>query len=125
MILLLIALGGSASQLEAQSVTSGDIVGLVADPSGAVIPNAQVTLKSDEKGNTQVQSTSDRGTYRFSLLAPGSYSVSVAVPGFQEATMRAAVTIGHATTLNLVLAVSQASSTVEVTSDASLLQTHH
>jgi len=48
-IVLLIALVGSASQLEAQSVTSGDIVGLVADPSGAVIPNAQVTLRSDEK----------------------------------------------------------------------------
>src|SRR5260370_38211833 len=122
MILLLIALGGSASKLKAQSVTSGDIVGLVADPSGAVVPNAQVTLKSDEKGNTQVQSTSARGTYRFSLLAPGSYTVSVAVPGFQEATMSAVVTIGQATTLNLVLAVCQASSTVEVTSDRALLQ---
>jgi hypothetical protein len=122
-MLLAMALVGSASQLEAQSVTSGDIVGLVADPSGAVIPNAQVTLKSDEKGNTLVQSTSDRGTYRFSLLAPGNYSVSVAVPGFQETTMRAAVTIGQATTLNIVLAVSQASTILEVTSDAALLQT--
>ena len=122
-MLLLIALVGSASQLEAQSITSGDIVGLVADPSGAVIPNAQVTLRSDEKGNTQVQSTSASGTYRFSLLAPGSYTVSVAVPGFQKATVSAVVTIGQATTFNIVLSVSQASTTVEVTSDTALLQT--
>ena len=122
-MVLLIALAGSASQLEAQSVSSGDIVGLVADSSGAVIPNAQVTLKSDEKGNTQVQSTSASGGYRFSLLAPGSYTVSVAVAGFQKTTTSAVVTIGQATTINIVLAVSQASTTVEVTSDAALLQT--
>ena len=122
-MVLLIALAGSASQLEAQSVSSGDIVGLVADSSGAVIPNAQVTLKSDEKGNTQVQSTSASGGYRFSLLAPGSYTVSVAVAGFQKTTTSAVVTIGQATTINIVLAVSQASTTVEVISDAALLQT--
>src|SRR6266446_1299486 len=102
-ILLLIVLVGSASQLKAQSVTSGDIVGLVADPSGAVLPNVKVTLKSDEKGNTQVQSTNSHGTYRFSLLAPGNYTVMVAVPGFQEETMSAVVTIGQATTINMVL----------------------
>ncbi len=122
-MLLLIALVGSASQLKAQSITSGDIVGLVADPSGAVLPNAQVTLKSDDKGNTQVQSTSARGTYRFSLLAPGRYTVMVAVPGFQEETMSAVVTIGQATTINMVLSVGHATSTVEVTSDVPLLQT--
>jgi hypothetical protein len=70
-MLFLMVLVGSASQLRAQSVTSGDIVGVVADPSGAVLPHVQVTLKSDEKGNAQVQSTNDRGAYRFSLLAPG------------------------------------------------------
>jgi len=116
---------GSPSQLKAQSVTSGDIVGVVADPSGAVLPNVKVTLKSDEKGNTKVQSTNDRGTYRFSLLSPGSYTVTVAVPGFQETAMSAVVTIGQATTLNVVLAVSQATLTVEVTSDAPLLQTEN
>lgn len=124
-MLLLIVLGGSASELKAQSVTSGDIVGVVADPSGAVLPNIKVTLKSDAKGNTQVQSTNSHGTYRFSLLAPGSYTVSVAAPGFQEAMMSGVVTIGQATTLNVVLSLGGATSTVEVTSDAPLLQTEN
>src|SRR5246127_5106717 len=124
-ILLLVILLGSASQLSAQSVTSGDIVGVVADPSGAVLPNIKVTLKSDAKGNTQGQSTNSHGTYRFSLLAPGSYTVSVAAPGLQEAMMSGVVTIGQATTLNVVLSLGGATSTVEVTSDAPLLQTEN
>ena len=124
-ILLLVVLVGSASQLNAQSVTSGDIVGLVADPSGAVLRNVNVTLKSDAKGNTQVQSTNSHGTYRFSLLAPGSYTVSVAAPGFQAATMSGVVTIGQATTVNIVLSLGGTTSTVEVTSQAPLLQTEN
>src|SRR5258708_3907120 len=124
-MLWLTVLVASTLQVKAQSVTSGDIVGVVADPSGAVLPNLSVTLKSDAKGNTQVQSTNSHGTYRFSLLAPGSYTVSVAAPEFQEGTMSGVVTIGQATTVNLVLSLSGATSTVEVTSDAPLLQTEN
>ena len=124
-MLSLTVLVGSALQLKAQSITSGDIVGVVADPSGAVLPNVSVTLKSDARGNTQVQSTNSHGTYRFSLLAPGSYTVSVAAPGFQDAMMSSVVTIGQATTVNIVLSVGGTTSTVEVTSDAPLLQTEN
>ena len=124
-MLWLTVLVASTLQVKAQSVTSGDIVGVVADPSGAVLPNVSVTLKSDAKGNTQVQSTNSHGTYRFSLLAPGSYTVSVAAPGFQEAMKSGVVTIGQATTLNIVLSLGGATSTVEVTSDAPLLQTEN
>src|SRR5258708_4553921 len=124
-MLWLTVLVASTLQVKAQSVTSGDIVGVVADPSGAVLPNVSVTLKSDAKGNTQVQSTNSHGTDRFSLLAPGSYTVSVAAPGFQEAMMSGVVTIGQATTLNIVLSLGGATSTVEVTSDAPLLQTEN
>src|SRR5689334_23476653 len=102
-MLSLILLVGGTSQLVAQSVTSGDIVGLITDPSGAVLSNASVTLKSQENGSTQAQSTNSRGVYRFSLLPPGRYTVSVAVAGFQEATATVSVTIGQATTVNLPL----------------------
>lgn len=122
-MLVLTVLVGGRPQLSAQSVTSGDIVGVVGDPSGAVLPNIEVTLKNETKGNTQVQSTNSHGVFRFSLLAPGSYTVSASVPGFREAMMSGIVTIGQATTLNLVLSIGAATSTVEVTSDAPLLQT--
>lgn len=125
LLLSLILLVGGASQLGAQSVASGDIVGVVTDPSGAVLSNVSVTLKNQENESTQTQSTNVRGVYRFSLLPPGRYTVSVAVAGFREANATAVVTIGQATTVNLPLAVSEATSTIEVTSDVPLLQTEN
>jgi hypothetical protein len=122
---ILAVLVGTAPKLGAQSVTSGDIAGLVTDPSGAVLTNASVTLKSQENGSTQVQSTNSRGVYRFSLVPPGRYSLSVAVSGFQQGKATAVVTIGQATTVNIALALGEANSTIEVTSDAPLLQTEN
>jgi len=122
---ILAVLVGTAPKLSAQSVTSGDIVGLVMDPSGAVLTNANVTLKSLENGSTQAQSTNSRGVYRFSLLPPGRYTVSVTVAGFQQANATAVVTIGQATTVNIALALGQSTSTIEVTSAAPLLQTEN
>ncbi len=122
---ILAVLVGTAPKLGAQSVTSGDIAGLVTDPSGAVLTNASVTLKSQENGSTQVQSTNSRGVYRFSLVPPGRYSLSVAVSGFQQGKATAVVTIGQATTVNIALALGEANSTIEVTSGAPLLQTEN
>lgn len=83
-MLWLTVLVASTLQVKAQSVTSGDIVGVVADPSGAVLPNVSVTLKSDAKGNTQVQSTNSHGTYRFSLLALEGIRSRLLPPGFTK-----------------------------------------
>ena len=55
----------------AQSLTSGDVSGTVTDPTGAVVPNASLTLKSNDSGTAQTRTTNAQGSYRFSLLAPG------------------------------------------------------
>ena len=67
----------------AQSLTSGGVTGTVTDPSGAAVPNANVTLKNNDTGATQNTTTNSTGAYRFALLNPGSYSLSVKAPGFQ------------------------------------------
>jgi carboxypeptidase family protein len=121
--LFLFSLVCGPSRVDAQSVTSGDITGTVTDPSGAVVSNATVTLKSSTKGNTQVQTTGPRGAYRFSLLEPGSYTLSVVASGFRNTEMNAVVTVGQATTVNVVLALTGATETVDVTTQAPLLQT--
>src|SRR4051812_22933497 len=59
----------------AQSTISGDITGVVTDPSSAVMPNAQVTLTSTTTGAVQTTNTNAQGAYRFSLLQPGRYTV--------------------------------------------------
>jgi hypothetical protein len=66
-----------------QSLTSGDITGTVLDPSGAAVANATVTLTNKDTGTTQTTTTNSTGAYRFSLLNPGKYSLSVAAQVFR------------------------------------------
>ena len=66
----------------AQSLISGDIAGTVTDPTHAVIANAAVDLKSVDEGTTQSTKTNGTGYYRFSLLKPGNYQVTVKETGF-------------------------------------------
>jgi len=107
----------------AQSLTSGDVTGTVKDPSGAIVPNATVTVKNNETGATQSTNTNNQGTYRFSLLNPGTYTVTAASSGFQESVQKVSVSVGGVSTVNLQLTVAAANTTVEVTAGAGLVQT--
>ena len=121
-LLVVTLLFGLATSAFAQSLTSGDIAGTVTDPSGAVVPNASVTVKSNESGSTQTRNTNAQGAYRFSLLSPGTYTISVSAPGFQAAQIQATITVGQAATANLQLALGSASQTVEVSAGAEAVQ---
>jgi Carboxypeptidase regulatory-like domain len=124
LVFLLIALlSGTLSSLAvAQSLISGDVTGIVSDPSGAVVPNATVTIKNNGTGHTQTATSNAAGVYRFSLLSPGSYTVTAGASGFQNTSQSVTVTVGQAATLNLQLAVGSSSQTVEVTAEAGMLQ---
>jgi hypothetical protein len=123
-VMLLLAVFALATPaLMAQSLVSGDITGTVTDPTGAVIANATVNLKSIEYGTTQAGTTNSSGFYRFSLLKPGHYSIQVAQAGFQKAERQAQVTVGQATAVNFTLSVGEATETIEVTSNAPLVNT--
>ncbi|HLV87284.1 MAG TPA: carboxypeptidase regulatory-like domain-containing protein [Candidatus Sulfotelmatobacter sp.] len=107
----------------AQSLTSGDITGTVTDPSGAAVPNANVTLKSNDTGQTRSTTSNSTGGYRFALLSPGSYTVSSASQGFQASNQNVNVAVGQTTTVNISMQVATASQTVEVTAQGSAIQT--
>jgi hypothetical protein len=112
-----------AQALVAQSLTTGDIAGVVKDPSGAVIQGATVALKSLDTGATQGTKTDSVGEYRFRLLKPGRYSVTAEQTGFQRLEGNAEVTVGSITTVDLGLTVGQSTQTVEVTGEAPLVNT--
>ena len=109
--------------LLAQNIVTGGISGTVTDPSGAVVPTATVTLKSNSTGETQQTTTSSTGLYNFPLLKPGPYSVSIAQSGFRGISQKVDVLLGQTVMVNIKLAVGNASETVEVTGTAPLLQT--
>ncbi len=71
----------SAPRLRAQ--TTAQLTGTIVDPSGGVIPNAQVTLVDEATGTSRVVQTNGEGLYAFPALTPGSYTVKVLAKGFQ------------------------------------------
>ena len=107
----------------AQNIVTGGIAGTVTDPSGAVVPGANVTLKSSSTGETQTTSTTSTGLYNFPLLKPGSYTVSVSQTGFHAVSETIDVPLGQIATVNIKLAVGNTSETIEVSGAAPLLQT--
>ncbi len=107
-----------AAQIFAQSQGStGSITGVVSDSTGAIVPNATVTLVSQGTNQTQTVSTSDDGIYRFVLLQPGKYTVKTSAANFAETTLDVEVQVGRTTDANFTLGAQDVSATVEVTAE--------
>jgi hypothetical protein len=101
-----------------QSTTAGDIAGVVSDPSGAVLPNAKVTIKSDTNNSSHSTTTNGEGFYRFSLLQPGPYTVTANATGFQATSQKVQVGVGQLSTNNIKMSITGAVETIEVTTSA-------
>jgi hypothetical protein len=106
-----------------QSLIAGDITGTVVDPSGAVVAGATVTAQSAETGAVLTAKTTAQGIYRFALLKPGHYLVSVDTDGFAKIERDATVEVGQTTSANFNLTLKAGTQTVEVTSSLPLITT--
>jgi hypothetical protein len=105
-------------------VDEGSISGTVVDSTGAVVPNAQVTLLNTDQGITVQTSTAAGGTYTFAPVRAGHYQITVTAQGFSKTTQsNLTVNVGTPLTVNIQLKVGQASETVQVTEAPPLLQT--
>ncbi len=122
LVVLALAISFSTTKIAAQSLTTGSIIGAVTDPSNALIPKAQVTLKDNSKGTTQGTNTNSSGLYQFALLAPSSYTVTVSAAGFQVVNRTTNVDLGQATILNFQMTVGSANMAITVTEAAPLVQ---
>jgi len=100
------------------------ITGTVADASGAVVPNAKVTVTNQA---TQVAShavTSSAGTYTVTDLIPGTYTVQVELPGFQTSLHNGVgVEVAKMSTVDVSLQTGTTTQTLEVTESVIALNT--
>src|SRR5206468_3085661 len=104
----------SAPQGFAQA-TSGTLTGQVIDPSGAVIPNASVTITDVQHGSAVTTTTNGQGLFTRTQLANGTYNVSVSAQGFQPVQQNnIVVDVDRETRINVTLQLGGASQTVEV-----------
>ncbi len=102
----------------------GTITGTVSDQGGAVVPSATVTAVLSESNAEYKTVTTATGDYTLALLPPGTYRITVEVPGFKrfiQTGVRAEV--AQTVRLNIALEVGNASESVSVQADAPMLQT--
>src|SRR6185437_2736378 len=91
------------------------IAGAVHDPSGALISGAQVEIVGDQTNLTRFTETTTQGTFRASLLPPGSYSVKVNAKGFEPTAASAVqVTVAEVTSVSINMAAGRAFASVTV-----------
>jgi hypothetical protein len=98
--------------------TSGDLVGTVKDASGAMIPNASVTVTNEATGVATSMKSGSAGEFRASNLLPGQYDLTVTSAGFEPYTLHGiTVELNKASTTNVTLSIG-ANTTVEVAAEA-------
>lgn len=113
----------STVTLHAQS-QQGSVVGTITDASGAAIPNATLVLRNDQTNVTQTITGEPSGNYRFTLVPPGAYTLSVKSQGFTEKQIRnIQVETSKQLEVNAQLSVQTSTTTVEVQEQESLVQT--
>src|SRR5437016_4393523 len=109
-------LGGAvhpSASAQDQSSARGNLGGLVYDTTKAVVPGAQVTITGPIGSLTQT--TTEEGSFLFSTLIPGNYSIKVQKAGFKVASVKSAeVLINKTTSVEVILETGQVSETVEV-----------
>src|SRR5258706_9108840 len=104
-------------------VAGATLTGTITDPAGRVIPQAQVVIKNDATGVVTKITTNSNGSYTAGNLLPGDYSVSISAPGFNtEERTGIKLTVGGQQVFDLALQVGASKVTVEVTTEAPIIQ---
>jgi hypothetical protein len=107
----------------AQETTAG-LQGTVKDSSGGVVTNATVEVSGPALIGTRRVQTDDAGNYRFAALPPGEYTLTVTAPGFRTYKKTAIdLSAGRLPNIDVRLEVGAVAETVEVSSEAVLLDT--
>src|SRR4029077_4954548 len=116
----------AGSQFASAQAVYGSVFGTVSDSTGAVVPNATVTVTDVAKGTSVSVQTDASGEYRVQHLIPDTYSVSAEAGGFSKVTTENVVVYADtAPRVDITLAVGAVSATINVSSAAPLLQTEH
>src|SRR5215203_7034724 len=112
----------SAAAALAQTAST-QILGLVTDSSGAVIPGATVTATRVDTGDRRTTTSNETGNYIFPLVDSGEYEVSSSLQGFKtEIRRNIVVELNQKARIDFQMQVGQQAEIVEVTASAPLLK---
>jgi len=104
--------------------TTGDLIGVVRDASGGILPGVSVSVTGPNIPRAQTAVTSENGTYRIGNLPPGTYTLTVELSGFRTAVMQGlVVNVGGTVEQNVGLEIGQMSENVTVTGQSPVVDT--
>jgi hypothetical protein len=122
---MLLVLGiGLHGEVDSQTNTVGNISGTVRDPTGAVVPGAQVVIQEQRTGFSRTVVANDEGFYSAPSLPFGRYSVSTVPPGFKKTVSTdLELHVNENLVVNLSLEIGPVSETVTVSNEAAPVET--
>src|SRR5688572_14566065 len=99
------------------------VQGVVTDASNAVVPGATITLSNDNTGVEASKTSNESGHYIFDFVDPGTYTVSIEMPGFSKFVQKnVLVQVRGDVTVNAALNIGAVTEVVEVQATSSALQ---
>ena len=123
-LLLLFSIGGNHAALHAQSVSNATITGRITDEQGAVAPGARIQITGVDTGAVYTAVSNADGIYTIPNLPIGPYTLQAVVPGFQTYVQTGIVLrVGDNVQINVTMKVGTIAEKVEVSANASLVQT--
>ncbi len=111
----------SATVLQAQ-YTTGAVQGTVYDPTGAVVPNGTVELRSLETNAKRTFNAGADGIYSFAAVPPGRYELTVEAPGFNKTVVQFAAVASQTVSQDVRLTVGATSTSVDVSVQAGAIE---
>lgn len=113
-----------AGVIHAQTADTGALVGTVVDPGGSVVPGTQIVITNMATGEQRTVQTGPEGTYRAPLLPPGRYRLETTASGFKTTILSdIVIRVTETTRLEITLELGEVSTTVNVESAPTAVQT--
>jgi hypothetical protein len=121
---LLVVLAVSSLPASGQVTSTSTLSGSVVDPTGAVVPGADITVRNEGTGAEFKVMSAENGTFTVPALNVGTYSVTVSMPGFKQAVAKGVViSIGIPASVKIALELGAQNETIVVQSSGDVLQT--
>jgi len=114
LLIAMAALVAFASAIAAQ-VTGGAVTGTVLDPDGSAVVGATVSLKDKSRGLDFTAQTTGAGSYQFTNVPTGTYTMTVTATGFTESTGQVLVSLNQTVTADVALTITAGTAVVNVT----------
>jgi hypothetical protein len=120
---VVLTIGLGAASVQAQ-ILYGNVVGVVRDSTGSIMPGATVTIVNKDTNLTREATTNAEGAYSIINVLPGPYDVKATLTGFRDvARQNVPVTIGEIARVDFTMQIGTVTESVMVVGESPLLQT--